>query len=102
MMAFLFPLVYIPTEITNGFLFFWVDANIKDTAINYINILSLDSIVIVEKYEDKDVVTTVNIFFSTLTSPYLIFLFGIFSYGIYKFRNNNCKFKCIDNKLKYI
>lgn len=106
MMAFLFPLVYLPSEITNDGIFFWINADMKDVAIRYIDILSLDSSKIVELITEKekyaDLVGTVNTFVSTAISPYVLFMFLFYSYGIYKFRNNDYKDKhSIDSLLEH-
>jgi len=102
MMAFLFPLVYAPSEITNDGIFFWINADIPSVAANYISILSIDSSVIVETEKYNGIVSSVNTFVSTIISPFIFFMFLYFSYKIYAFRDNDYKDKhSIDSLLKH-
>lgn len=88
--AFLFPFVYVPEFITN-ILLFWMNADLKETSITFINILLSDSQYIAEKYGDSNFISTVNSFVSTILAPFIIIPLFYYTYKIYKYKNNSFK-----------
>lgn len=73
MIAILYPLIYIPKWITEHGLFFWM-SHIPETALNYVEILMKSPEYIVNKYEGKGFVSTVNAFVTNLFAPYLVLI----------------------------
>ena len=104
-MAFLFPFLYVPADISNNF-FFWVRADIPDISATFIYILSQDNTLIVDLLENNPsyagFVSSVNSFVATLLSPFFIYVFYLYTYKIYKYRNNDYKQKhSIDTLIKH-
>ncbi len=91
-MAFLFPLVYIPEFLTNNILFFWVD-NVRGVSINILNILLQDHSSLLEYSMNGDFVSKVNAFISTLISPFLVPVFFYYTYKIIMFKDAKYKKK---------